>query len=425
MSSEISAEAFEGLRLIGNTTKDAVGYKVGEEMVFTFELHDERGCAEGRDLKLEWSCKGDDGVERNGTEPISLRAPAVVKVSVSRPGFVWLRARLPGFEQFQDQSRITFNGGAGADIEKLKPSSEMNADMAEFRQGMKDALAAEPMKIVREAYIGAFFPDGTKIPESLEIFRIKATTIDGINPCTGLLAVPKKEGRYPARIVYDGYSIIPQCSHRLPTEGVITLHLNAHGYELHQTTEYYERFFSQYQDENYSYGLSPIENADAKRCYFYGMALRAIRSVEFIKTEAKWNGRDLFVTGGSQGGLQAIWAAAHGEGVTRCESYINWCSNLAGASLEGYMPGWHPEHTKALDYYDTVFNAPFIPESCFVDITRVGLGDYTCPPSGITMMYNAIKAPKRIAYYQNSTHMDIPPEPTIYRRRAAAEGAVR
>ena len=38
-----------------------------------------------------------------------------------------------------------------------------------------------------------------------------------------------------------------------------------------------------------------------------------------------WNGKDLYASGGSQGGLQTIWAAACGEGVTFARSSITWC----------------------------------------------------------------------------------------------------
>ena len=149
------------------------------------------------------------------------------------------------------------------------------------------------------------------------------------------------------------------------------------------------------------------------------MALRVMRAFDYIKTLPEWNGRDLIATGGSQGGLQAIWAASLVSGVTRCETSIVWCSNIAGAMLDNRLPGWHPQYVRGLDYYDTVFHAARIPTTCFVDFERIGLGDYTCPPSGVTVVYNAVRGPKRAAYYQNSTHPYVPPEPSIFRRFSA------
>ena len=58
------------------------------------------------------------------------------------------------------------------------------------------------------------------------------------------------------------------------------------------------------------------------------MVLRVKRALQYLKTVKGWNGRDLIASGGSQGGLQTIWAAACGEGVTRAESGITWCCDM-------------------------------------------------------------------------------------------------
>ena len=44
-------------------------------------------------------------------------------------------------------------------------------------------------------------------------------------------------------------------------------------------------------------------------------------------------------------------------------------------------------------------------------MTRAGLGDYTCPPSGLAAYYNAVKTPKSILWVQGSTHGLVPPQP--------------
>ena len=44
-----------------------------------------------------------------------------------------------------------------------------------------------------------------------------------------------------------------------------------------------------------------------------------------------------------------------------------------------------------------------------VEITRAGLGDYTCPPSGLALYYNAVPGKKSISWVQGSEHGFIPP----------------
>jgi len=44
-------------------------------------------------------------------------------------------------------------------------------------------------------------------------------------------------------------------------------------------------------------------------------------------------------------------------------------------------------------------------------ISRAGLGDYVCPPSGLAILYNNIKSPKNIVWVQGSTHGFVPQNP--------------
>ena len=406
------------VQLVGVTTRNPLSYRVGEEMEFVFSIRDPRAVSTGRPLFLVWNRRGDDGVHSSGVERISLEKPAYIRTSLARPGFVHMLASVTSIPTPQDATQLLqFEGGAGADIASLKPAATCPDDFDEFWTRQRALLDAVPMESEVHPWLGTCFPDGAKIPKSLALSTVKVACA-GDHPVTAFLAVPKAEGKYPVRIVFDGYSKEPKLSHRLMTEGVITLHVNAHGYDLFRDQAYYDAFFAPYERDVPAYGMSPKENSDPNTAYFRGMALRVMRAFDFVKTLPEWNGRDLIATGGSQGGLQAVWAASLVPGVTRCETYITWCSNMAGAALDKRLPGWHPEYVRGLDYYDTVFHAARIPESCFVDFERIGLGDYTCPPSGVTMVYNAIRGPKRAAYYQNSTHMYVQPEPEIFRRFA-------
>jgi cephalosporin-C deacetylase-like acetyl esterase len=409
------------LQLIGNTTRNPLSYHVGEEMEFVFSIKDPRAVSAGRPLFLVWNRRGDDGVLASGCEQISLEKPACVRTSISRPGFVHMLASVTSIPTPSDASQLLqFEGGAGADIASLKPAAKCPEDFDAFWAKQRALLDAVPVESEVRPWLGTCFPDGVKIPESLAISLVKVACA-GDHPVTAFLAVPKAEGKYPVRIVFDGYSKEPKLSHRLMTEGMITLHVNAHGYDLFRDPAYYDAFFAPYERDVPAYGMSPKENSDPETAYFRGMALRVMRAFDFAKTLHGWNGRDLIATGGSQGGLQAIWAASLVPGITRCETYITWCSNMAGAALDKRLPGWHPEYVRGLDYYDTVFHAARIPTSCFVDFERIGLGDYTCPPSGVTIVYNAVRGPKRAAYYQNSTHPYVPPEPEKFMRFAQTE----
>lgn len=407
-------EELSGFSLIGETDKDMVGYKVGEEIRFTFRLKDEAALDHG-DLYLFWNSVGDDGRSANGYMPISYTNPATVCVSLERPGFLRMVASVMAFNSNGGDTYAKFEGGAGAEVEKIGATSTEPEDFVQYWKEQRRKLSEIPLIPEIDDYLGVVFPDGEKIPSSLKISLVKIPCL-GPNPVTGFLARPRKKGKYPIRVIFDGYSKESRLSHRMMTPGVITFHVNAHGYELLRGKHYYEDFIKPFETKFPAYGLSVEENSDPDTAYFHGMACRVMRALEFVKQDKMWNGMDLFVRGGSQGGLQAIWAAHLDKDVTRCECSVNWCSNIAGATLDNRIAGWSPTYVRGLDYYDTVFHAAHIQDKCFVDVQRVGMGDSTCPPSGVTAMYNAVKCGKRIAYYQNSTHLDIPPEPIISRR---------
>ena len=60
----------------------------------------------------------------------------------------------------------------------------------------------------------------------------------------------------------------------------------------------------------------------------------------------------------------------------------------------------------SLNYYDTVNHIKRA--KCPLEIPRAGLGDYICPPSGVTILYNNAPNAKRINYVQGSTHSFVP-----------------
>ena len=112
---------------------------------------------------------------------------------------------------------------------------------------------------------------------------------------------------------------------------------------------------------------------------------------------------------GSQGGLQTMWATALDQDVTLAHPSITWCCDLAGTAKAKRLHGrWRIEYVPALDYYDPVFMAKRI-KKAEVHILRAGLGDYTCPPSGLAISYLNLATPKKsIRWVQGSNHSFVP-----------------
>ena len=396
-------------------TSDKSGfYAVGEEMKFTVRLDGVEGnVPEG--CAVRWFRRGDDKGDADdkcvdrGRFPLPLPEPCVWTTSLDRPGFVHLGVYLVDAkgEKVKDAKgrNIEFDGGAGAGVERIEGAGEPE-DFDEFWRKRKERLASVPMDV-----------DRRELPSKDKRVRIWAVAVKcaGARPMTGYLTMPadaSPEKRYPAECTYDGYS--GTAVDVAPTGGpadCIRLHINAHGYELGREKEYYREFFCSIRSGGREYAQDTASNKNADWAYFSGMTYRVMRSVDYVKSLPEWNGRDLRVSGGSQGGLQTLWAASLCEGVTFARPGIPWCCDLGGRGKFGRIGGWRPNYTEALAYYDPVNLAKRIPGTCRVLVT-CGLGDYVCPPSGMCVLYGNLACPKKIVWNQGQKHGG-PPNPRV------------
>lgn len=186
---------------------------------------------------------------------------------------------------------------------------------------------------------------------------------------------------------------------------MIVFQTNAHGIENGREPEYYQALM---KGELKGYGFDPQQNARPETTYFNGMILRVMRALDYVKSRPEWDGKAITVYGSSQGGFQSLAAAALDHDVTVCQVKKPWFCDLGGTRL-GRMGGWRPDYTDGLAYYDGVNMAKRI--ACETHIIS-GLGDTTCPPSGLTVLYNVVKAPKTIEYLQGIAHgYETPPNP--------------
>ena len=145
------------------------------------------------------------------------------------------------------------------------------------------------------------------------------------------------------------------------------------------------------------------------------MLLRDLQAARYIINNPLWNGKDLTISGGSQGAFQATAVAALCKKATELNITIPWLCDIGGETSGRINSNFRPSFTEALSYYDTVSFAAMLNKSCNVKI-EAGLGDRTCPPSGVTALYNAIKAPKSILFTQNRTHEYSPEIAFVYEK---------
>lgn len=375
---------------------DFISYKVGEPMRFTVVLEDYFGDCNG--LKGRWTRTGDDGKKESGEWDVS--KPFLYTTSLNRPGFVRLQADVLDAD---GKVKWFFDGGAAAEFDKIEQTKAEPVDFDAFWKGRKEELAKVPMK--------AQF---TEAPATVPGTKMMSFAVDcaGGHPTTGWIQVPSSPGKYPMTVHFQGYGGSWNLAGTRPPKGFsadqIHVVVSAHGCLMNQPAEYYVEFKKTTDSNGYGHAFDPAQNEKAETAYFGGMTWRVMRAVEYAKTLPEWNGKDLTMEGGSQGGLQSIWAGALVPGVTKLDIYVPWGCNIGGTADGRNHGDWFQEWRPGLDYYDTVNMARRIPKTCKVVISRVGMGDYISTPSGISVFYNTLACPKSCAWLQGSQHNSVP-----------------
>jgi cephalosporin-C deacetylase-like acetyl esterase len=428
------AGMFDEAWLKGTTDKDPLSYSVGEEIVFTVTPMGIKGSLPEGEYTLLWKRTDDFGNTESGSMPLTGK-PLVYKGRLERPGFMRLQAwvackdgklferRYEGdattpegrraMNRFERRGRnVAFDGGAGADVSKIVEVSEP-ADFDGFWAGQFARLVKVPVKA-----------DRIEVDCGRKDVRIYAVRVDcaGLRPVTGYLSVPRavENGSvFPAKLITHGYSG-SRCTHTGHVGAgadKIVFDINAHGLKLKEfgATEADTKALRwEIAQNGRGYAFSAEQNKDPETAYFNGMVLRVKRALQYLKTVEGWNGRELIAAGGSQGGLQTIWAAGCGEGVTLAESSITWCCDMSmnekRLARKAASDGWYIPWTPSMGYYDAVNFAKRIPASCRTVIPRAGLGDYCCPPTGLMKLWNNIPGNnKKITWVQGSKHGYVPP----------------
>ena len=381
----------------GVTDKQVAIYKPGEKIEFTLTVLDGATAIAGKTLK--WTRSGDDGKTDQG-EGVATEAGLKITTSIDKPGFVRIQAqafgedgkKLQGFIGGWGANKtgdIFFDGGACVEPEKLQPVAEP-ADFDEFWKKAKAKLAETPLKAeLKEVDV--------KNPK----VKLYAVTLDcaGPKPVTGYLSVPigAKEKSLPGIAQFQGYGVNKHNPPGWLNESAIVFDVNAHGMELGRDDAYYE----QLKKDLSNYCFKNDENVDREKTYYFGMSLRVLRALEYVKSRPEWNGKDLQSNGGSQGGLQGLWGAGLDADVTSSNIWSPWCCDFGGITL-GRQRGWRPDYKDALNYFDPVFHAKRIKANVHL---VANYGDYTCPPSSVWIVYNNIPPEtKSMEVKQGCTH---------------------
>lgn len=376
-----------------STNKDALSYKAGEEMVFTLKVTTDDKVVPVPYINVK--CEGDDGKKSEDIISANEDSTFTVKTSCDRDGFVRVIATALDENKTVIEGIDKFEGGAGADIEKIKLCTTLPDDYFEFWAKLRDEAKAFPRKVLYENVV----EDNESYTLTEYKFETKIGKFLSLLTCIPKNATP---GSLKFSMHFQGYGVTTLRPTYIP--GHFTVAVNTHAIDNFLTPEEYLEIKTKYYQ---SYGFKADENTRPETSYWYQMFFRDLQAFFLFKDHELLNKKDYIFMGGSQGAMRACHLALHTGYATKCQLNIAWCCDLWAAEKENRMRGWRPDTSVAMNYFDTALAASFLKCPIYME---AGLGDYICPPSGQIAMYNAITSPKMLRMVQNQTH---PYRPTI------------
>jgi cephalosporin-C deacetylase-like acetyl esterase len=304
-------------------------------------------------------------------------------------------------------------GTAGFVPEAILPTVEDPDDFDAFwARGM-----AELARLPRDARLT---PKPDLSTAKAEVYHVSLQNV-GSNPdggtsrFYGILAVPKGEGPFPAVFNPPGAGARPYRGLvDMAERGFLTFQVGIHGIPVDLDPEVYDSLLFGPLAAWGGYGTFNLDDRD--RYYYRRVYLGCVRANDLLVSHPKWDGRNLVVTGGSQGGALTITTAALDPRVTALAPFYPALSDLTGY-LQGRAGGWPHLFKSAEDghrteakirtaaYYDVVNFARRLKAP---GLYSWGFNDEICPPTSMYAAYNVVTAPKGLLLALETGHFTVP-----------------
>ena len=319
--------------------------------------------------------------------------------------------KTPGFIQcivtaYYEGKQYRGLAAAGYEPTAIKPTVENPKDFLSFWENAKAELAKIPM----DARM-TLLPE--RCTENVNVYHVNLQNFRSGARLYGILCMPKKEGKYPALLHVPGAGIRPYGGDIANAEkGIITFQIGIHGIPVNMDQSVYNNLGAGALN---GYWYFNLENKD--RYYYKRVYLGCVRANDFLQSLPEFDGVNLGVTGGSQGGALSIVTAALDGRVKYLAAYYPALSDLTGY-LNGRAGGWphlfdknnltfnnSKEKIETVGYYDVVNFARMVK---IPGMYSWGFNDETCPPTSMYSAYNVINAPKSLYLALETGHWTYP-----------------
>ena len=370
-------------------------YKVGETATFRISVTKSATPLAGAVIDYEAGPEMYQDVKK--TAVVLKDGTLTVKGKMTKPGFYRVDVKTTiGGKEYKGACAAAFSP------EQLKPTTVNPADFDQFWQNA-----------ISEARHTDLNPTKRLLPErctkDVNVYEVSFLNVRWGSRTYGILCEPVKPGKYPALLRVPGAGVRPYGGDiYTASKGAVTLEIGIHGIPVTMQQSVYDDLGQGALNGYWEFGM---DNRD--KSYYKHVVLGCIRALDYIEQYTPWNGKELGVTGSSQGGFLSLATAGLDRRITfYAPVHAALCDHTA--SLKGVACGWPhyfywnkgkgmEKQIETSRYYDGVNFARRI-TNAQTGWFSFGYNDDVVPPTTAWATYNIVKGPKSITPYQQTAH---------------------
>jgi len=348
-----------------------------------------------RDGELKYSI-GNDMLQPDKHGSVKLKnGCAVINMGTKKtPGFrdMKLSVSLDG-KTYEHHIKVGFS------VDKIKPYTQEPQDFRSFWQKNVEELKQVPLSYTKELY-------KDYCTDKIDCYLVKLQIDKMGHSMYGFLFFPKnaQPGKHPVVLCPPGAGIKtikdPMRNKYYAENGFVRFEVEIHGLDPRIPSETFGEISRAFNDRNGGYLANGLENKDIY--YMKHVYVGLVRCIDFLTSLPEWDGKNVAVQGGSQGGALAIIAAGLDSRVTQCVANHPALSDMAGYAAKGGTGGYphfcrqpqilsNKDCLNTLAYFDVVNFARYVKAPTYL---TWGYNDMTCPPTTSYAVWNTLKCTK-------------------------------
>ena len=309
------------------------------------------------------------------------------------PGFRDLRLKIQiDGKEYKHHVKVAFSP------EKIRPYTKEPNDFKTFWDQCKTEAARFPLTYTKELA-------KEYCTDKIDCYLVRLQLDRRGHAIYGYLFYPKnaKKGSCPVVMCPPGAgvkTIKEPLRHKYYAEnGFIRFEIEIHGLNPTMTDAQFKEISNALNSGDNGYLENGLDHRDSY--YMKRVYLACVRSIDLLTSLPEWDGRNVAVQGGSQGGALAIVTAGLDPRVTLCVANHPALSDMAGYVEKGRTGGYPhfnrmnhmltPEKIQTMAYYDVVNFARYVKATSYL---TWGYNDDTCPPTTSYAVWNTLPGEK-------------------------------